>query len=156
MRNVSVKVVSFAALVLMLLVLRDGTKLFADNLKFTDVETEVSFWGRGQYQPVQKTIERTRRSIESLVAASNRHPSYRNLSASASAWFAYWATDSADRERFVQSSITAQTEAIKSRPAHRQSWIKLIEYLANTNNSSETEVWARKQLAGLQRYTKTP
>lgn len=155
MRIFFIKFVGFGSLVLMLLVMHDATKLFSGNLKFTDAETEVSFWGRGEYQPGQKTVERTERSIESLVATSDRHPSYLNLSASASAWFAYWAIDSAGRERFVQKSVTAQTEAIKSRPAHRQSWIKLIEYLSNTNNSGETEAWASDQLAGLQRYTKT-
>ncbi|MFT5334841.1 MAG: hypothetical protein ACJASY_002562 [Halioglobus sp.] len=153
MRDILVKVVGLGALALMLIVMDDATKLFNGNLKFIDVETEVSFWGRGSYQPDQETIERTTRSVESLIEDSEEHPSYHNLNASILAWMAYWEVDSMARERCVQQSIAAQTQAIESRPAHRQSWLKLIEYLANTNNSGETEEWARNRLAGLQNNT---
>lgn len=154
MHNVFVKFLSLGSLALMLLVMGDATKLFSGNLIFTAAETEVSFWGRGSYQPDQKIVEQTSRSVESLIEDSEQHPSYHSLNASVLAWIAYWEADNIARERFVQQTIATQARAIESRPAHRQSWLKLIEYLANTNNSGETEVWARGRLADLQINTK--
>lgn len=156
MQSVFLKGLALSALFFMFANLHRAADVFVANLQFTAVETEVSFWGQGNYQPDPQTIERTLKSIGSLVGDFPEQPSYLNLSAAASAWLAYWAISAQEQERWLEQSFSAQFAAIRSRPAHRHSWIKLIEYLSNTNNSDETELWAKARLASLGSHSINP
>ena len=153
MRSVLVKGIGLGSVVLVFLLMKESASLFVENLQFTNAETEVSFWGRENYQPTAKAVKRSTRTIDALLSDSSRHPSYLSLHANVLAWLAYWEADESAQDLLVKQTIAVQIRAIKSRPAHRQSWIKLVEYLSNSNNSGETEKWARRQLAELQLYT---
>ena len=44
--------------------------LFHLDLAFTATETELSFWGRGEYEPAEATRETTGRELDALLAAA--------------------------------------------------------------------------------------
>lgn len=152
MRSVFVKGIGLGSVVLVVLLIKEAASLFVGNLQFTNAETEVSFWGRENYQPTANAIKRTTRTIDALLSDSSRHPSYLSLQSNILVWLAYWEADQSAQDLLMKQTIAVQIRAIKSRPAHRQSWIKLLEYLSNSNNSGETERWARGQLTDLQLY----
>ena len=103
-------------------------KLFLDDLSFGRLETEVSFWGRGEYRPTESTIQRTGLAIESLLDGRPGHPDYLSIKANRSAWLAYWA-ESGEQQRYYSSqSVSAQLSALESRPAHLPDWRALADY----------------------------
>jgi len=109
-----------------------SASLMRQNLLFTRAQTEVSFWGRGDYHPEQKTIARTVKQLESLLLSAPTQPDYLGLQANAAVWLAYWSEDGAASTRTVQQAVSSQYAALQTRPAHRYSWEKLEEYLARS------------------------
>ena len=129
-----------------------GVNLFRQNLLFIQAETEVSFWGRGTYRPTEKTIGNTNRSIEALLGHQPANPGYLALQASALVWQAYWAEQSDQQQGLGRRAIGVQQTALISRPAHRHSWTKLIEYAERTQDGDALIHQARAGLKGLQRF----
>jgi hypothetical protein len=104
---------------------------FKQSLLFTRAQTEVSFWGRGDYRPTPATITATRQQLQTLVTHSPGHPDYLALQANAAVWLAYWSQQesTAGQPGNTQHAIASQQVSLLSRPAHRFSWNKLAEYL---------------------------
>jgi hypothetical protein len=104
---------------------------FKQNLIFTRAQTEISFWGRGDYRPTPATITTTRQQLQTLVAHSPDHPDYLALQANAAVWLAYWSQQESTigQSDNAQHAISSQQASLLSRPAHRFSWNKLAEYL---------------------------
>jgi len=107
-----------------------GASLFKHDLQFTKAETEVSFWGRGNYQPTPKTVSRTARAVENLVQHAPHNPAYRSLQANSFAWRAYWEADATTSQQYAQQAVGAQAAAVQARPAYYQGQVKLAEYEA--------------------------
>ena len=105
------------------------------DLRFTETETEVSFWGRGNYQPTEATVLRTNLAMDHLLNATPHHPAYLSLQANSYAWQAYWAENSETTREFSEKAVQLQTSAQQSRPAHLQSRAKLAEYAARLQDS---------------------
>jgi hypothetical protein len=98
------------------------------DITFTAAQTEVSFWGREQYQPTAATIERTGALIGKLTRRPNSHPEHLALQGAYASWRSYWAEDSSARSEFATLAVNSQFRALESRPGHRHGWAKMVEY----------------------------
>lgn len=117
---------------------------FQKNLLFTRVQTEVSFWGRGDYHPTLITINSTQRQLQTLLQHSPSHPDYLALHANAAVWIDYWARQKSAVGQLEnsQQAIASQQAALLSRPAHRFSWKKLADYVERGEPSVENRALA--------------
>ncbi len=127
-------------------------RLLLQDLRFTAATTEVSYWGRGEYEPLPAVVERAKAQIEQLLLAYPGHPEYLELQANTLAWLAYWSDDPEQRHQYLHDAVTAQFLALESRPAYPQSWVKLIDYNARADGDDKVEVQAQQYLAALQRW----
>jgi hypothetical protein len=127
-----------------------AAQLMRQDLIYTGAQTELSFWGRGDYQPVAGNVEGTRKAIESLLRRSPGHPDYLSLQAGYDVWRAYWASNPRDREQLGEQAVRSQYQALVSRPAHRRSWLKLEGYAARIADGQALFEEARDRLRVLQ------
>ena len=109
---------AFAALLLALTMTWQGLALLQRDLAFSAAETEVSFWGREDYQPTEATRQRTGRQLEALLATAPEHPEYQLLAASYYAWRAWWADDAELEAQYTRMGQQAREIARQSRPAY--------------------------------------
>ena len=119
-------------LMLTLLLVAQGCRLFQQDLAFTAAETELSFWGSESYHPPEPTIKRAGQTIESLLQQAPQHASYLELQAYYLSWLGYWSEDVELRLRFNDQAVQTQYRALQARPADRQAWLKMVEYSART------------------------
>lgn len=129
-----------------------SAELLVQDLRFTAVATEVSYWGRGDYKPLPATVESATAQIEQLLLARPDNPKYLELQANTLAWLAYWSDEFEQRRHYMSDAVAVQSLALESRPAHAQSWAKLIDYNARANGGDEMEVRAQQHLTALQRW----
>ncbi|MCB1848604.1 MAG: hypothetical protein KDI04_14835 [Halieaceae bacterium] len=106
------------ALLLALAVVEQGFSLFQRDLAFTAAETEVSFWGEGNYQPTAAKREWVGQQVGELLAEAPGHPEYQLLAASYYAWQAYWAEDPKLEQQYTHKGQQAREYARQSRPAY--------------------------------------
>jgi hypothetical protein len=139
------------ALVLAVVVAYAGFTTAREDLANARAQAEISFWGRGEYQPEPHTIERTGRTIEALLRQAPAHPEYLALQASYSGWRAYWEHDPERQADFAQQAVSSQYAALESRPAHRHSWSKMVEYASRTTTGEAMRVAAQARQQALQR-----
>ena len=109
---------AFAALLLAVTITWQGLALLQRDLAFSAAETEVSFWGREDYQPTEATRQRTGRQLEALLATAPEHPEYQLLAASYYAWRAWWADDAELEAQYTRMGQQAREIARQSRPAY--------------------------------------
>jgi hypothetical protein len=126
-----------------------GFTTFAQDLAFTNAQTELSFWGSDSYQPEPETIKYTGQTIDALLQHAPGHPEYLGLQANYAAWQAYWATGTMERASYNQQAVRSQYKALQSRPAHRHSWTKLVEYASRTTTGEAVLNEAKAHLQAL-------
>ncbi|MEH6589994.1 MAG: hypothetical protein V7746_07065 [Halioglobus sp.] len=136
-------------LVLSLLLIYSGVGLFQQNLTYTAVDTELSFWGRGKYQPDAQTIALTGASINALLRHNPRHPDYLASQAYYTAWQGYRALDGAERERLNEQALASQYQALLARPAERQGWLTMLEYGSRITSGEPMRQLAQSRLQAL-------
>lgn len=146
------KLTALCALALVLLGMWWAGHLFQKNLQFTATATEVGFWGRGEYRPLEPTVHRTTLDLKALLQSGPDYPDYLELHANALVWQSFWAAQAEQREQYMRQALVSQLLALQSRPAYRQGWLKLLEYAARSTDGGELEVRARQQLVALQRW----
>ena len=134
------------ALVLVLALGWQAARLFRLDLLFTATASEVSFWGRGTYQPDQPVRERTGRELQRLLKASPAQPDYLTLAASYYSWEAYRAPNAAVANKYDRLALDAQYAAQLSRPAYRQGWEKMIGYASRIEGAENSRKLAEQQL----------
>lgn len=122
------------ALLLVFVAAVQSAALFKQNLLFTRAETELSFWGRTNYQPTQSTINHTVQTINTLLQHAPQHPNYLSQKAYAHAWQAYWAQTPQQAAQHATQALSSQQGAMQSRPAHPQSQRKMLEYRATVQS----------------------
>ena len=149
-RQMAVRLTSILALLLAMVGAYTGFATFQQDLAFTTLQTELSFWGRDNYQPEPRTIKRTGQRIDVLLQKAPGHPDYRGLQATCGAWQAYWASDRDGRASLSQRAVQSQYAALESRPAHRHSWLKMVEYASRTRNGEALRLEAQARLKALQ------
>lgn len=128
-----------------------GTLHLRQDLLFTKLDTELSFWGRANYQPTEITRAKTATAIERLLVASPGNASYLSLRASQLAWEGYWAGGDAGAGLDKQA-LAAQERAQQSRPAYGLGWLYLLQYAQNANAGADYEASAQERLNALQRW----
>lgn len=144
----AVRMLAIPLLVAALVAAAQSASLIHNDLAFTRLETEVSFWGRDKYMPTPATREKTSSGIEALITEVPSHPNYLILQASQLAWEGYWE----DNEALSKQALKAQQKALEYRPAHGQAWVKMIEYLSLVPNKEPELKEAEAHLAKLARY----
>jgi hypothetical protein len=127
-----------------------GFTTFAQDLAFTNAQTELSFWGSDSYQPEPETIKYTGQTIDALLQNAPGHPEYLGLQANYAAWQAYWSKNRNNRASFNSQAVQSQHKALQSRPAHRHSWSKMVEYAARASTGEAILQQARARLQALQ------
>jgi hypothetical protein len=137
-------------LVVALVGVSQAVSLFKNDLLFTRIETEVSFWGRGDYQPEPSTILATAAALNTLVAAAPDEADYLALQASYFDWRAYWAEEFEVAGQFSQRAVDAQYLALEFRPAHRSGWAALLRYASRTADGKPTRSTAKARLSALE------
>jgi len=137
-------------LVLTVFAVYQASTRFQQSVNYTSAQTEISFWGRANYQPEPATIERTGGAVAALVEQVPGHPDYLALQASYAIWIAHWAGDLEDKSAHAGQSVDSQYQALQSRPAHRHSWVKMVEYSARTPTGGGMLQQARGRLQLLQ------
>lgn len=126
-----------AALVVAITVAWQSATVISQDLAFTAAETELSFWGRDNYQPADSSREDTQKVLETLLAAAPNHPDYLALKAYHEAWRAYSAYDPRITHMHVLRAMRLQLSAQEARPAYRQGWVKLVEYARRAGGYKE-------------------
>ena len=106
--------------------------LFTQNLQFTAAQTEIGFWGRGEYQPTPAAVARTRAELNSLLRPDSGNPEYSSLQARFSAWQGFRAATVEQSLALNAEAMAFQLNALQARPAHRQGWQKMLEYASRT------------------------
>ena len=104
--------IAIVPLVLTLILVGLSIQLIRNHLAFTQLETEVSFWGRGTYMPTDQTRAQTARGIAQLVEATPKDARAHNVHASQLAWEAYWQQD----RSLDEASKKAAQQALDWRP----------------------------------------
>lgn len=140
------KLLAGSVLALALVGVVQTAQLFRQDLRFSNAETEVSFWGRGNYHPDETTVGRTTGSITALLVIHPSQPDYLALQGAAAVWLAYWAEDDKAQAHFSRQSVAAQYAALEARPAHQRSWKKLAEYVGRSGNNEELAALAQARL----------
>lgn len=126
-----------------------GASLVQDDLAFNAARTQVSFWGRGNYQPTAATVDRTGKSIDTLVQHSG-HPEYLSLQAAWSSWRSHWTDNAGERAGYANRAVASQYAAMELRPAHRHGWIKMVEYASRDASGAARLEQAEVRLQALQ------
>lgn len=145
-------VVSLVILAVALTGAYTGFTQIRQSLAFTAAETEVSFWGREGYQPQAITIVRTGQGIEALLQSAPGHAQYLGLHATYFAWRGYWEDNMDNRASYNSRARQSQYEGLQSRPGHRHSWLKLLEYASRSGG----EAMGTKAQARLQAFAPKP
>ncbi|AQA16916.1 hypothetical protein BST95_00445 [Halioglobus japonicus] len=114
------------AAVVSLLVVACGTAFSAAtripaDFKYTNLSTEVSFWGHNDYRPTPDTREATAAGIANLVNQYPQNADYHVLAARTYEWLAYFTFNPEAAVGYRQQSKNYQELAIKLRPAHSYS-----------------------------------
>lgn len=147
------RTVAAIALLVAFTVVWQALGLLQRDLVFTATETEVSFWGRGEYQPYESTREATGRAVEQLVTVAPAQPDYLTLAASYYAWRAYWAEETAAESAYNTQALAAQYSAQQSRPAYRRGWESVLGYAARLDQAEAQLTLAQLWLDVLQPNT---
>lgn len=137
---------------LLLLVLTSvycGYSLLVQDLAYTRAQTELSFWGRGNYKPTPQAILGVDQALQTLLEGAPGHPEYLELHAHYSAWQAYWTLDLLARDTLNGEAVTRQYRALVSRPAHRQGWSKMVKYASRASSGEVMRQLAQKRLQSL-------
>ena len=148
--GVPARLLVLLALLLALGASGQAARLFYQDLLFTDVETELGFWGREAYHPTHATIEYTGQQLDRLLERAPADPRYLALLANYAAWRGYWAEDLAQGEQFNRRAVQAQYAGLESRPAHRHSWSKMLQYTSQIQDGKAMRATAQARLQVLQ------
>ena len=148
--GIHARLVASLALLLALTASFHAAKLFRQDLLFTGVETELGFWGHEDYHPRPATIQRTEQQLKRLLERAPADSQYQALQANYAAWRGYWAEDLEQRQQFNRQAVLAQYGALKSRPAHRHSWAKMLQYTSRVQDGKPMRATAQARLQALQ------
>lgn len=143
----------FVAILALLLALTAGYVGFTtlvQDLAYTRAQTELSFWGRGDYHPSPEVVVDTEETLRGLLEKSPRHPDFLILQARYAVWRAYWSDNLHTREDFSRAAIDNQFLALESRPAHRHSWATMVEYASRARDGESMRQRAQTGLELLQ------
>ena len=127
-------------------------QVVARDIHFTSLETEVSFWGRGSYEPTVSTRANVDAKLQAMLQNFPANAPILTLRASQLAWEGYWADSSEAHLQYTQEAMEAELAALYARPAYGQGWLKLLQYQAVDESGEELHQEARARLQKLKRW----
>jgi len=146
------RVLVFPQLLLLMALAYFAVSAFIQDVQFTELETEVSFWGRGSYQPVEEVRSGVDQGIQNLLGMFPDDSRVLALRASQYAWEAYWEPSIAQRQHFGRAALQTQFASQRLRPAYGQGWSKLLQYQAVDVQGQELHAVAKVQLQNLKSW----
>ncbi len=108
-----------------------AANIVREDLHFTRLQTEISFWGRDDYHPTNAVIQRSNQAMHTLLTGAPKHPAFLYAQANSYAWQAYWAQGQAETRQLSRRAVNLQRKAVAARPAHLFDQAKLAEYIAS-------------------------
>lgn len=145
---------AFFLIALMLLLVAQAVAVLRAEVLFSSVETELSFWGRSDYQPSGALRKRTGQRVSQLASTWPQNANYLTLHANQLAWEGYWGGKTEEASQHWKRAAQAQRKALQYRPAHRQDWVKLLQYAAALDAGTALQFEASARLEALQAGTK--
>ena len=133
-------------------VVLNALQVFVRDIQFTSLETEVSFWGRGTYQPTGPTRADVDAQLSLALQTYPTNAPLLTLRASQLAWEGYWSVSSEYQLQYTRAAMEAELASLHARPAYGQGWLKLLQYQAVDESSEELHREARVQLQKLKRW----
>ena len=127
-------------------------QVVARDIHFTSLETEVSFWGRGSYEPTVSTRTHVDAQLQMALQNYPANAPLLTLRASQLAWEGYWADSSNDHLQYTRAAMEAELAALYARPAYGQGWLKLLQYQVVDESGEELHQEARARLQKLKRW----
>ena len=147
--DVTTRLLALSFLVFALVGVGSAVKLFNQDLLFARAQTELSFWGRGDYNPEPVTIDLTEQALLTLLSGGSANPEHLLLMANFAAWKSYWNEDFYKAEQWGAKAVDSQYAALVVRPAHRQSWAKMLEYAPRLRNGDAIRSQAQARVQNL-------
>lgn len=126
-----------------------GWRAFFQDLEYRRLVTEVGFWGREGYLPTDETLAHTARDLDRLLAQAPGQPDYLALRASVFAWQGYASEDVDQLIAYSNRAVQAQYAALRSRPAHRHGWLKMVQYASRSTAGAASLEQAEQRLRSL-------
>ncbi|MEP6390089.1 MAG: hypothetical protein ABJ056_09230 [Halioglobus sp.] len=123
-----------------------------DDLSFSELDTEVSFWGDDSYHPSQLTRQRIALSLEQQLQRNPRNSKLLAVRANQLAWEGFWADSDEDYREYSRQALAAQYASLLTRPAYGQGWTKLLQYQAVDEPGEELHNAVEPQLQKLKRW----
>ena len=151
-QSLGIRCVFAVVSVCMCAVVLNAVQVFVRDIKFTSLETEVSFWGRGSYEPTVSTRAHVDTQLSLALQTYPTNAPLLTLRASQLAWEGYWAVSSEDQLQYTRVAMEAELASLHARPAYGQGWLKLLQYQALDESSEELHREARVQLQKLKRW----
>lgn len=141
------RVLALVACALALSVAWCSSALLRNDLAFTPLDTELSFWGRGDYRPTEAERAAMEARIPALLARSPKHPDYLLLRASQLEWEAYWTGD----ESLAKQANKSRFLALQQRPIDARVWRQYRDAAIGIGAEPARVTLAEAQLAALRR-----
>jgi len=138
-----------AILVLCLLSLFSGWRMFTQDIQYRRLVTEVGFWGREGYTPTASVLEATARDLDTLLKQSPVQPDYLSLRATVYSWQAHGSEDIDERIVLGNRAMQAQYASLQARPAHRHTWLKMVQYASRATTGAPNLALAEERLQRL-------
>ncbi|MEH6552237.1 MAG: hypothetical protein V7744_19845 [Pseudomonadales bacterium] len=126
--SLPLKWLSGIMLLCLLVAAAQAVAVFRADIHYTNANTELSFWGRGDYSPNFDSQQQLEQHIQQALALRPAHPDYLVLHAKGHDWFAFWAQDANTSIAHSQQAAEQQWQALMGRPAHQQSWAAMVDY----------------------------
>lgn len=145
--STATRALALVACALALFTARCSSTLLRNDLEFTPLDTELSFWGRENYQPTQAMRAAMEAQIPALLARPPGHPDYLLLRASQLEWEAYWKGD----ESLAKQANQSRFLALQQRPTDARVWRQYRDTAIGIGAEPAQVAFAESQLAALRR-----
>ena len=124
-------------LIALLMGIYQAANIALSDLEFSRVNTELSFWGRQGYKPSNSRVSSVGASISNALQRSPENPQYLHAHGRYLLWRSYWESDAEKAKGFGEQAVDSWLQAMKQRPAHRQSWAELIGIKARLGQTDD-------------------
>ena len=108
-------------LVALLMGIYQAVNIAFSDLEFSRVNTELSFWGRQGYKPAASRVSNVGATINTALQRWPGNPQYLQAQGRYLLWRSYWESGAKKATGFGEQAVDSWLQAMKQRPAHRQS-----------------------------------
>jgi hypothetical protein len=122
-----------------LFLLISSSTIALGNLQQHRLATQLSFWGRDDYQPTEQVRNKTYRQARQLAESLPVDPDRLALAAYAQNWAWYFEKDPSLALQHAEAALSWQQQVVVMRPASIGDWATLARYAADAGREEQTE-----------------